>query len=240
MASSSRPKCHLFPKGFWNPPRLDLNRQGDENAEMIYAAVGEALSAWESFESQLADAFLKAHGRCSESTGAMIERSFSCVETSSTRVRMLDAVIHCVFDGISSGKPCLSDWVEIERNIMFASWLRNQIAHGKCEQRIEHKGLSDGSTEIKKFGFFLVAPSYSGRHREYYFPDFIRNTAWTTKSTYAFSSTDVKQFTQRMSRLRDAIQILMYQAVAISDHVIRQASPEVLTPEYLFSLLNKT
>ena len=160
------------------PPSDD----GDREIDVLYAAVGRALSRWEELEEDLADLFSGLVG----STAGVHDfsnpacRAYGSIPNFNTRADMLSAAAAAFFENVD--RPHLeSSYNELIKLCRRFAARRNDIAHG--------------TTWMTDVGNFLVPPYYN-----------IRKYAGDNNPAYRYSSKEIyyyeKMFADLISRVR--------------------------------------
>lgn len=177
----------------WNPlPRQDM---GDANDDVLYAAIGRALSAWEYFENLLGDTFA---GLCGARVTEGAERAYGVVSSFTGRRDMVDAAWSC---HPQRGRPELADLPKtLERAKQFAA-RRNEIAHGV---------VIGWTVSGKPRGFYLCPASYNSRKRpsrQQAVESAADDETWMRLSigNYAYTAEQVLYYRDQFSQLRTDI-----------------------------------
>lgn len=131
----------------WTLPRL---RSGDADSDLLYVAVGRALSQWEELETGLSELF----ATFVESRSIAAARAYGTVASAQGRFDLLDAAAEVYF----AARAGRDDYRQIIKVLRLASPCRNNIAHGVVREYAAH-GVDGG-------GSYLVSPEYNSRRNE--------------------------------------------------------------------------
>lgn len=180
--------------GWGDPP---TKNQGEESQDRIFIGVGQALTAWEIVETNLALAFtIFCGGSRGESLMGASGRAYGAVQGGMTRKKMLDEIaeIYSVYENRDFD---VGAFKRILKHYGNAADSRNNIAHGvACELMSEAQG---------RMGWFLVPSSYRTSRN-------IRLDKWREEAgkaalvefpawTYCYTSADLADFTARYEAL---------------------------------------
>lgn len=143
-------------KGYWQRDKLQTVTVGDDNQDIIYHAVGLALSQWERLENtifQLYSIFCESN---SSATYNALRRAFGTIESSDGRRKALEETARMYFGDHNYPDGAAKPYKLLFESHKNASSRRNEIAHG-----IVYEFVNDDETK----GNFLFPASYnSGRN----------------------------------------------------------------------------
>lgn len=115
----------IYPAGYWDRP--SRAEQGDAEIKEIYAAVGMALSQWETLETLLSGLFaLVTEARESQAA----QRAYGSIISSSGRCEALRAAGDVFFNDRVKNSVGWEVFGELVNNVRDAASRRNEIAHG--------------------------------------------------------------------------------------------------------------
>ncbi len=134
---------NVFVEKTWKQPTVNPLMRGDDGVDPIYAAVGAALSRWETVEINLAQLFIVLCQPQSSIIGTKFERAFGSVESSASRRGMIRAVAEVYFDSLPSETSQRKELQKVLQAVQWASRRRDEIAHGS-EMGVERDGRSLG------------------------------------------------------------------------------------------------
>jgi hypothetical protein len=162
-----------------------LASHGDQSEEVLYAAVGRALSLWEELEEDLADlfaGFVGSEKRVHSSSNPAC-RAYGSIPNFSSRADMLSAAAEAFFENFSH--PALrSRYRETIKQCREFSARRNEIAHGTLHYDSE-------------LGCFLRPAYYNSRK----FPD-------DHSPAYQYASKEIHYYAEQFILLTEAIREL--------------------------------
>ena len=188
------PNVEVLAKPHWKRP--DNKNKGDPNDDVVYKAVGVALTNWEKLEETLAVLFLSVTEQTNSSTNP-VKRAFGAVESSGTRRKMLLAAADAYFGVDWDDKEIRLSFFRVIEAVGFASQRRDDIAHGK----VYH------FNKEPNFGAFLLPANYNTD----------RTKAWTyssesetdplffTFTQFRYTSDDINEFAKRFEQLSNSI-----------------------------------
>jgi len=177
----------------WNP--LPVEAMGDEDSDVLFAAIGRALSAWETMEGLLARVFASL---CrAEFDGAV--RAYGVVSSSSGRLDMLTEALES-FPNRRVGE--IANLPSLIKRIGRFGGRRNEIAHGV---------VWHFSADAKSLGHYLVPAMYNSRKRLSYeafiaMRPMTTDLPWHAALKYAYNSSQVDYFRAQFTFL--AIEVL--------------------------------
>lgn len=186
-------KNPVFSKSYWERPTA--KDQGDPDSNVVYTAVGNALSGWELAEQELAELFLAlVEGRTA--SDSPIRRAYGAIESNAGRRNVIEAAAQAYFGEHWDNSTVQNAFSMVLRAVAWASRRRDDIAHG-----IVKGYVLDG----RAYGSFLFPPDYNTQ----------RTTPWVDASDndplrfmmtkYRFVSADIYRLANRFTALREAI-----------------------------------
>ena len=92
----TRKDYKLFPDGFWSAPEKDRNKPGDQDHDMIFLAVGRALSIWEGLEISINSLFMVMCTEGDDGNSRYLQKTFGSIENTIGRLRTLKVVAEMV------------------------------------------------------------------------------------------------------------------------------------------------
>lgn len=180
---------------FENLIKIDLSTDlipdgaGSNNATTVFAAVGLALSSWESLEEELCRLF---QGYI-DSRGVASARAYGCQTSNLTRLNMLKQVIESKYGFSDPGRCALH--TKAMNKIQKLAKFRNNIAHGK----VQSPTLNEENR-----GFFLFPAEYNStkNHSDYQYFIKIGESAekdefkkfFLARSAYYYSDAEINQY----------------------------------------------
>jgi hypothetical protein len=160
MSGTFRVPVYELPEEYHNPSltwaRPPVRDFGDSTPEVVYTAIGLALSRWESLETRLGQLFALLVD--SESTAAA--RAYDMAASATARRDMLGAAGEIYFEHERRRKQYLGILQKLVRNHSEAAARRNDIAHGIVSRIIF-------SPPNHAIGFLLTPPRYNARRITY-------------------------------------------------------------------------
>jgi hypothetical protein len=150
------------------------------------------------------DAFGADENRATSARAALMGRHmFGIIESSSTRLKMLQLAASLYFGHWWGHKPVRQPYVSLFLAIGHASHRRNEIAHGHVTRVQVHR--DEGPP--KDSGYFLVSPRYAvNRNQPYYgggwHPD---DVLGVDSSKYRYRMTDIVTFAQKFDLLASKV-----------------------------------
>lgn len=196
---------------YWKQPVFDPAEIGDPVDTGIFMAVGAALSRWEEMEDMLADIF-DVFGTDKERSitnhSLQIGRHmFGIIESSSTRLKMLDVAASLYFGHWWNHKAVRDPYTKLLGVISHASHRRNEIAHGRVTRVQVHREAGPP----KDSGFFLTSPRYAvNRNQPYYGGKWHSDDVLATdRSKYRYRMGDIAVFARKFELLGSKVRDLM-------------------------------
>ena len=194
----------LFPSNFWDRPKVKARLIGDVSEAPLYLAVGAALTTWEITEeifAHLFSIFSQAGGPVTDMSSMLaVTRVFGAIENTNGRLAAFEAVAEVYFGEYWHFPEVKKPVQRLINEIKFASWRRNDIAHGKVI-RLQVHG-EEGENSVRHLGCLLVAPTYM-TGRTSLFADFSEEDKFAfTKSLYRFNSNDILSYKNKFEALR--------------------------------------
>ncbi len=165
-------------------PILD---QGDPNPEMLWTAVGRALTGWEKLDQVQAHIFGIL---CGSRLGAA-STAYGTIVASSTRASMVLAAAEVVL----KDAPLLSaTTIKMLGDIGNLGSRRNEIAHGIVSHYKSSEPDPDrpGGLREKDNGHFLMPPSYAVKYRTK--KALAWNAPFTHRGKYAYTAAQVDEY----------------------------------------------
>jgi hypothetical protein len=199
---------------YWKQPEFDPTETGDQNEAGIFTAVGGALSRWEQMEDALADMFdifgTDEKQSITIHSLQMGRHMFGMIESSSTRLKMLQVAASLYFAPWWDHKPVCRPYLKLLGAISHASHRRNEIAHGRVTRVQVHR---DGGPP-KDSGAFLTSPRYAvNRNQPYYGGEWHSDDVLVVdRSKYRYRMSDIATFAQKFDLLGSKVRDLMMEA----------------------------
>jgi hypothetical protein len=200
---------------YWKQPIFDPSETGDPNEAGIFMAVGAALSRWEEMEDMLADMFnmfgTDEKQSITSYSAQMGLHMFGMIDSSSTRLKMLDVAASLYFAHWWNHKAVRDPYAKLLGAVSHASHRRNEIAHG----RVTRVQVLRDAGPPKDSGAFLTSPRYAvNRNQPFYggkwHPD---DVLGIDRSKYRYRMSDIATFAQKFDLLGSKIRDLMMEAV---------------------------
>ena len=120
-------KIPCLDKNYWSRPKNSA--VGDADVDLIYRAVGRALSQWEMLEQRLANLFLIVC-ECPDSSANPVRRAYGAIENGTLRRQALEQAARVYF-GKSWDIPIVErSFKRMIEAVSLASKRRDDIAHG--------------------------------------------------------------------------------------------------------------
>ena len=225
IASSPKiPKDRLFPKGFWDRPKLADRKTGDPTSDQIHLAVGQALSAWETAEESFASLFQVLCQVNDYERFVTIGRVFGAIPTTYGRVSAALAAAEVYFGRYWRIPEVQGEFRGLAKEIQLGGDLRNEIAHGKVLRLNVHDLDEKGARRSRDTGALLVAPAYITGRTSLDPPPIEDDPIGLFKSNYRFNAADISRFASKFLQLGHAI----------TDYLSRVVKdPETKMPRYL-------
>jgi hypothetical protein len=175
----------------WDRP--DPAPQGDDSADALFSAVGEALSAWERVENQVANLFCIFVGaRVNVDKPAPAIRAYGAIISFTSRADMLQAAAAAYFLSHPQIAGQQETWSNLLKELRGFANRRNDIAHGMVEQEFNFK-------EERSNGFFLVPGLYISKK----YPT-------DEPPAYRFIGEQVKHFADEFSDLANSVRVFRF------------------------------
>jgi len=177
-------------QNFWNKPHRE--HHGDPSADVIYCAVGTALSQWEQLECVLSDIFSVlvesgSHAAC---------RVYGNIASAVGRVGALDCAADVFFEihHLVNKQP----YIDTIKPVKYAAARRNDFAHGIVTMY--------AAPDKPGGGHYLVAPEYNTRRTDAFISlpteDEIALDPFSwTRHGYAYTANQIVEFSKRFARL---------------------------------------
>ena len=187
-------KRRILTSEYWERP-VPRDR-GDSNAQIIYQAVGHALSSWEKADQELAALFSVLTDCADEPTSARtIRRAYGSIESNSGRRKAVEAVAEVFFGAHWHEKAVRQSLTEIINAVQRASRIRDDIAHGIV--------WSDIVIEGNDYGAFHMPPEYNtGRTHAFRIDD---SELGVLLAKYRYTADDIAKFAQKVLELTETI-----------------------------------
>ncbi|MFA5968915.1 MAG: hypothetical protein WC816_06690 [Sphingomonas sp.] len=194
VKKSDKPKA---PK-HWD--RTPWPTSGDESQDVTYTSVGQALSEWERYESDLSFLFANFLGGA-VLRGAM--RSYNAVRTFQGRCDLLRAASESYFDGYHPKADfLLDDFKTILASANKFAERRNEIAHGVVDIFRQSPRDSQNITSIETYAIY---PSYST----------FKERDLDSIPTYCYTSKELDYFCDEFRKLRAPVLALAANLVIV-------------------------
>lgn len=178
---------------------LPRPQTGTPDLDVLYAAVGRALSQWEVLESNLARIFQLL---CNASEAAAV--AYGAVSSFTGRCDMLEAAFRCY-----SGKKKFARLPKLLGEIKKFSARRNDIAHGVAIESTRNKVAE---------GYLLVPSFYNSRKRPHWMEmqideldptEFIRRL----EGAYAYNDEQIEHYRSHFARLSSEVSSVHFQMI---------------------------
>jgi hypothetical protein len=188
MARNYEPdKIPACAKDYWKRP--PNRNEGDAAQEAILQAVGEALSAWEYMEEDVAIMFVALVGG-SMSSASPIRRAFGVVNSSSTRREMILAAAEAYFGGFWDDKNVRVSFGRVLEAISWASKRRDDIAHGIAKSI---------TLDQKPFGWFLFPANYNTERTKAFGTNDESDPLYFTFTDFRYTSDQIKDLQENLA-----------------------------------------
>jgi hypothetical protein len=196
LRSQSLKQFQIFPDSYWSSPRIDLKRQGDPSVIAIFCAVGAALSCWEGVEESLSTLYLVLTDCREANTANAVRRSFGSIENNSTRLSVIEAAAEVYFGHAWTKASIKRSFDAIGKAVKLASYIRNEIAHGKA-------AIGGATPETPDGHAFLFAPDYITGRQLPWIKEFKADEPLShVTSRYMYTSADINLFSNKFQELR--------------------------------------
>lgn len=178
--------------------------KGDEKKETLFAAVGSALSAWESIEIRLSNIFSTLVSPRSESLPA--QRAYGSVLTFRGRSEMISAAADAAFF-LTPDDTLHHDLSKLLDQIGRFAARRNEIAHGRVTTyyTAPRSGFIIQTVREMPAGYILEPPNYATNKTKLAPGRIILETAHH-KPSYAYSSVEIGVLEKHFVRLEEEAQ----------------------------------
>jgi hypothetical protein len=214
--TSNPEKPAVFTQQYWKRP--DPQPKGDDKAQTIYQAVGEALSQWEYVDQRLADLFLAFTSDAStdDTTKRAIRRAYgSIISTNGRRLAIRTAaevyfgppakLVGLVVPHPPEAKDIEKGLVNILNAAQWAAKLRDDIAHGLVREDMEVVTKQDDKIiKEEQCGSFLMPPEYN-TDRTYAHDQEYTHLSAAYKARYCYNSGDIDGIKWKFYELLAAI-----------------------------------
>jgi hypothetical protein len=181
----------VFTKAFWKRPQP--SPKGDPDGNMIYLAVGSALSAWEEAEGELANLFCYVTRATADAVSyRAVYRAYGTIHTSTGRREAITAAAEIHFG--PNWDKVRKSFTGVLEAVGHASKRRDDIAHGVVRSY---------AVQYEDFGAFLTPPEYNqGRTHAVSQGgeplDFLR-------ARYRYTSADIMGIASKFEKLHSAV-----------------------------------
>ncbi|PWF53633.1 hypothetical protein BHT19_0023095 [[Kluyvera] intestini] len=180
-------------KSYWSRDKLESVTIGDDNPDLIFHAVGLALTQWETLENAIFELYSIFCGCDNPLTTNALRRMLGAIESSDGRRKALEEAARIYF-----GDHNYPDGIAKPYKLLFASHKkasdrRNEIAHG-----IVHGFVIDNENK----GNFLFPARYnSGRNTPYMDASFGENGGQFMTEMYRYTSREIYAIAQKFGVL---------------------------------------
>jgi hypothetical protein len=183
----------LFKETYWNRP--EPRQKGDPDVNMIYHAVGNALSWWEIAEGELAQLFCFVTRATTDATSyRAVYRAFGAIHTNAGRRDVITAAAEVHFSPYWQNKTVRKSLTQVLDAVRHGSKLRDDIAHGMVASYV---------VQHEDFGAFLTPPEYnqSRTHAEFQGGEPLD----LLRTRYRYTSADIMDIAAKFQKLHLAI-----------------------------------
>jgi hypothetical protein len=188
-------KNPIFTKPYWNRPPNE--NQGDPTGQVIYTAVGFALTNWEMAEEQLAGLYLRLVD-VPEASYDPVRRAYGSIESNSGRRKAIEAAAEAFFGTHWDNGVVRRAFSIVTEAVGWASRRRDDIAHG-----IVLGQTMDG----KSHGHFLFPPDYNTSRTNLSVSADSGDPLYHTMTKYRFTSEQVRVFGSKFGELKETIRL---------------------------------
>ena len=194
-------------RNYWKKPSLDEVMNGDDSIDLIFHAIGSALTQWEVLENNLFSMYMMFCELESASSYNAIRRSFGTIESSAARRIAIIEAAKIYFGEEEYSRGSAKQFKKIFEAHEAATKRRNDIAHG-----VAHGFTINNESK----GFFLFPASYnSGRNTTFMVSDGSANAPYLTE-TYRYTSSNIYSFTKKFGELSNLSMNFLNAAVKIN------------------------
>jgi hypothetical protein len=169
--------------------------QGDATGEVVFTAVGQALSAWEAMEEEIARMFVTLVGGDMSSANP-IRRAFGRVESSGTRRNMIFAAAEAYFGRHWDDRNVRLSFGRVLEAVSWASKRRDDVAHGIV------KGITLDGT---RYGWFLFPANYNTERTRAFWTNDESDPLYFTFTDFRYTSADIRAFAEKFRGLQDVL-----------------------------------
>ena len=197
-----------LPRNFWERPKNNLT--GDSISDSLYAAVGKALSCWETVEIAMTSLFTVIVQSKSDVASRAALRIYGGISSTNAKIDALRNGGEVFFNQPGIPKALHSSFRKLMNNYSSASTLRNEIAHGLVCRHNQDKH------EVE--GYFLIPNIFNTRRvnidLNYYpldDPSISKDTLDTViqksaasyfkNAQYRYTSSQIDEISKRFQRL---------------------------------------
>jgi hypothetical protein len=185
-------KIPCLDKNYWSRPK-EKSAIGDSSVDIVYRAVGRALSQWEMLEQRLANLFLIVCD-CPDQAASAVRRAYGAIENGTMRRKALVEAAEVHFGQswkIDSVQKSFEKVVDITS---VASKRRDDIAHGI----VHHIRVGDSDE-----GAFLFPPYYNSARTTILTEADGSQNVWV--ADFRFTSENILEYERRFGELKRLI-----------------------------------
>jgi hypothetical protein len=208
---------YRFPKKYWDRPTPAAH--GDANADVLFAAVGAALTCWERIEAELASLYLRFSEATSGRSREIAQRTYGIIAFNPGRVLAVRSAAEIYYENFWNSVQ--KELIHLLENVGDASHRRDDIAHGHV--------ISFRADQLYR-GFFLIPPEYNSRMVFPWIPQ-TGEPLDTLRSKYRYTSAEIRSFAEKFEFLRRRVQeYLMSVPVKTDGHFPNEWMAEIHKP----------
>lgn len=193
---TSKPVSGVLPSDYLNASFWQIAQraeQGDEGADSVYHAVGEALTQWERLEIELAGLF----GILVDSASHAASRAYGVIVSARGRNEALERAGEVYFE-LHHPEHHLA-FKNILRAVAYAAARRNDVAHGIV--------VTYADRSVPGGGYYLVAAEYNSRKTDAFID--LNNDVYDpfafARHRYALTSREIKEYRLRFATLSHVV-----------------------------------
>jgi hypothetical protein len=170
--------------------------KGDSTQDVIFHAVGLALTQWETAENALATLFLVVSESENANTIHALRRAFGSIESGAARRKALEAAAEVYFGSSWTNNAVRVPFRNLIDSFASGSHRRDEIAHGMAVPV-----TIDG----KEMGAFLFPAEYNTQRTFTSVGDMTIDPLAFMRGKYRYTAANIHEFVTKFGQLRDAI-----------------------------------
>jgi hypothetical protein len=202
VRSSPKAASRPFPKDYFASSEKSPARQGGDDLDAVYRAVGRTLSIWEGVEGSMASMYSIACDVHYLHASVMLKRTFGFIETNSGRRSALVNMLRLYLVEYQDIGPEVRKLINcINELLKNAGYLRNEIAHGIAMSFPFKAVRRPPGSEEGMIGCYLVAPEYVTSRNDLTVNP-IEDPRWSITSSYCCTPNEIDALASKFEQLK--------------------------------------